>query len=47
MFTDPPYNDQIDGYVSGFGKVHHREFAMASGEMSEAEFTEFLLKTFR
>jgi DNA modification methylase len=46
VFTDPPYNDRIDGYVSGFGKVHHREFAMASGEMSETEFTEFLLKTF-
>jgi hypothetical protein len=47
VFTDPPYNDLIDGYVSGFGKIHHREFAMASGEMSEAEFTEFLLKAFR
>jgi DNA modification methylase len=47
VFTDPPYNDPIDGYVSGFGKIHHREFAMASGEMSEAEFVEFLFKTFR
>ncbi len=47
VFTDPPYNDPIDGYVSGFGKIHHREFAMASGEMSEAEFVEFLVKTFR
>jgi DNA modification methylase len=47
VFADPPYNDPIDGYVSGFGKVRHREFAMASGEMSDAEFTEFLSKTFR
>jgi DNA modification methylase len=44
VFTDPPYNDPIDGYVTGFGKIHHAEFAMAAGEMSEAEFTEFLTK---
>lgn len=42
VFSDPPYNDPIDGYVAGFGKIHHPEFAMASGEMSEAEFTTFL-----
>src|SRR5690606_25525162 len=36
--TDPPYNVQVQGHVSGLGKVQHREFAMASGEMSEAEF---------
>ena len=42
VFSDPPYNDPIDGYVAGFGKVHHAEFPMASGEMSEAEFTTFL-----
>jgi DNA modification methylase len=42
VFTDPPYNDPIDGYVSGFGKLHHPEFAVASGEMSEPEFTDFL-----
>ncbi len=42
VFTDPPYNDPIDGYVTGFGKVHHPEFAMASGEMSESEFADFL-----
>lgn len=47
VFTDPPFNDPIDGYVTGFGKVHHREFAMASGEMSETEYIEFLSKTFR
>jgi DNA modification methylase len=40
--TDPPYNVRIDGHVSGKGAVHHREFPMATGEMSEAEFTTFL-----
>jgi DNA modification methylase len=42
VFTDPPYNVKIEGHVGGSGATHHREFAMASGEMSEAEFTEFL-----
>jgi DNA modification methylase len=42
VFTDPPYNVPIDGYASGFGTIHHREFVMASGEMTEAEFTSFL-----
>lgn len=47
IFTDPPYNVRIGGNVSGLGAVKHREFAMASGEMSEEEFTTFLSKTFR
>jgi len=42
VFTDPPYNVRIDGHVSGLGSVHHREFAMASGEMTGAAFTNFL-----
>jgi ParB-like chromosome segregation protein Spo0J len=42
VLSDPPYNIEIDGFVSGLGKNRHREFAMASGEMSEAEFTAFL-----
>ena len=42
VLTDPPYNVRIDGHVSGLGKTQHSEFAMASGEMSEAEFTLFL-----
>jgi DNA modification methylase len=41
-FTDPPYNVKIDGNVCGNGSVRHREFAMASGEMSEVEFVRFL-----
>jgi DNA modification methylase len=42
VFTDPPYNVPIDGHVCGAGKVKHREFAMASGEMSRLQFTTFL-----
>ena len=39
VFTDPPYNVPIDGHVGGSGAIKHREFAMASGEMTEPEFT--------
>jgi len=46
VFTDPPYNVPIDGHVGGSGSIKHREFAMASGEMSRKEFTTFLRKTF-
>lgn len=42
VFTDPPYNVQIDSFVSGLGKTRHREFAMASGEMAREEFIAFL-----
>lgn len=45
VFTDPPYNVKIDGNVCGLGSVKHREFAFASGEMSESEFTRFLTDT--
>jgi DNA modification methylase len=47
IFGDPPYNVPIDGHVSGLGRTQHREFAMASGEMSEVEFTNFLTNIFR
>jgi DNA modification methylase len=40
--TDPPYNMKIDGCATGKGAIHHREFAMASGEMSDAEYISFL-----
>lgn len=47
VFTDPPYNVPIAGHVSGLGKVQHGDFAMACGEMSEAEFTRFLSTVMR
>jgi len=46
VFTDPPYNVPIDGHVGGLGAVKHREFKMASGEMSPAEFEQFLTTVF-
>jgi DNA modification methylase len=42
VITDSPYNVPISGNVSGLGKIKHREFVMASGEMSAPEFTKFL-----
>lgn len=47
IFADPPYNVPIAGHVSGLGKIKHREFVMASGEMTSAEFTGFLKTAFR
>ncbi len=44
VVCDSPYNVKIAGHVSGLGKVRHREFAMAAGEMSENAFTDFLSK---
>jgi len=42
VFTDPPYNVPISGHVSGKGRRKHREFAMAAGEMTAADFDAFL-----
>ena len=47
VFVDPPYNVAIDGHACGNGSVHHRDFAMASGEMNEAEFVAFLTTSLR
>ena len=41
-FLDPPYNVRIQGHAGGKGKIKHREFAEASGEMSVAEFKTWL-----
>jgi DNA modification methylase len=46
VFTDPPYNVPIAGHVGGLGRIKHREFVMASGEMSGEEFTAFLRQAF-
>ena len=45
IFTDPPYNVPVNGHVCGSGKIKHREFAMANGEMSAVDFTAFLATT--
>jgi DNA modification methylase len=47
VFTDPPYNVRIDGHVGGLGDTKHREFAMASGEMTNDQYVNFLSGTFR
>ena len=44
IVTDPPYNVKISGHVRSGEK--YREFAMASGEMSQNEFSQFLRSIF-
>jgi DNA modification methylase len=46
VFTDPPYNVPIHGHVCGLGAIRHRDFAMASGEMTSEAFTDFLTSVF-
>lgn len=41
VLTDAPYNVKVKS-IGSMGKIKHDEFAMASGEMTPAEFTEFL-----
>lgn len=43
VFSDSPYNQRIRS-IQGRGKIKHREFAFASGEMSPEQFTNFLIK---
>ncbi|MGB0125750.1 MAG: DNA methyltransferase [Silvibacterium sp.] len=47
VFIDPPYNVPIDGNVCGKGAIRHREFQMASGEMSEFQFVSFLASSLK
>jgi DNA modification methylase len=42
-FLDPPYNVRISGHANTKGR--HREFAMASGEMTDEAFRTFLSET--
>lgn len=42
IITDPPYNVPVRGHVRSAGAAKHREFEMASGEMTSSEFTNFL-----
>lgn len=46
VVCDVPFNLPVHGFISGGGKVRHREFAHASGEMSPAQFTQFLTSAF-
>jgi DNA modification methylase len=41
--TDPPFNVRIAGHAMGRGRIRHRDFKEAAGEMSPAEFTQFLV----
>ncbi len=45
IVSDPPYNVEINGFANAKGR--HREFQMASGEMSPEEFVEFIRKFIR
>lgn len=43
IFSDPPYNVKIEGFVSSKTAKHaHKDFVMAAGEMSKVEFGTFL-----
>jgi hypothetical protein len=42
-FLDPTYNVKINGHANAKGR--HREFAMASGEMTTTAFRAFLTET--
>src|SRR5262245_15633120 len=46
MFADPPYNVRIAATL-GRGKIKHREFGLASGEISPSYFAAFLEKWMR
>lgn len=41
VFTDSPWNVKVNGHVSVSGKHKRREFAQASGEMTEDQFVDF------
>ena len=47
VFSDPPYNAKIDGHACGSGAIKHREFAMASGEMTSQTFERFLAEALK
>ena len=45
VFTDPPYNVSVASHIGGLGRHKHREFVMASGEMSPELYSAFLKNT--
>ncbi|WP_420384570.1 DNA-methyltransferase [Novosphingobium sp.] len=44
---DPPYNVSVTKHVGGLGATKHREFPMATGEMSDVQFSTFLIDELR
>ena len=42
VFTDPPYNVAIAS-VQGSGRIRHRDFVIASGELSPVAYIKFLV----
>jgi DNA modification methylase len=42
VFSDPPYNCKIEGFVSGLGQHKHADFKMAVGELDDSAFLGFL-----
>lgn len=44
-FLDPPFNVRVHGHTGGRGRIKHREFECASGEMTKGEFVSFLKTT--
>jgi DNA modification methylase len=46
VLVDPPYNLKVKD-IGGLGRVQHPEFAVASGEMTRAQFQRFLDTVFR
>jgi DNA modification methylase len=46
VFSDPPFNVRIAGHAGGLGAIKHKNFRMASGEMTQAEFVDFLAQAF-
>ncbi len=44
VFCDPPYNVSARS-IGGRGRTRHEDFAFAAGEMSQAQFQDFLRKT--
>lgn len=47
VLQDPPFNVAINGHVCGSGKIKHKEFAFASGEMTDEQFIQFLETNFK
>lgn len=41
-FIDAPYNLKVNGFISGKGKLRHREFVQGAGELTDDAFFDFL-----